>query len=101
MIRIQDFLNQPQLWNHLPPEVQVRIQDPAEAEWLIRNFLLEPGDRLEIKKERVEPGEKITYLITEPSGKWYRLHFLKRDQPGEPRPEELSWLDREREKLEG
>lgn len=99
MIRIQDFLGDPELEKRYGPELVGRMQDPSQAEWLIREYLMQAGDSIKIEETRVPHGIQVSYTITEPSGKWYRLHFLKRLQAGDPRPEELEWLNEERRRL--
>jgi hypothetical protein len=100
MIRIQDFLGDPDLERKYGPELVERMQDPSQAEWLIREYLMQAGDQIQIEENPVPHGVQISYTIIEPSGKWHRLHFLKRLQAGDPRPEELEWLNRERKKIQ-
>jgi hypothetical protein len=99
MIKLQDFLGDPELERKYGPELVERMQDPAQAEWLIREYLMQAGDRIQIEENPVPHGIQISYTVTEPSGKWSRLHFLKRSQAGEPRPKELEWLKRERGRI--
>lgn len=99
MIRIQDFFQPTGPVNQLTPSELEKIQDPGQAEHLIRNYLMEPGDRLEIKSEETPIGTRILYEIQQPDGRWHRLHYMKRKRKGEPTPEELQWMQQERERL--
>lgn len=49
-------------------------QDP---EYLIRNYLMEAGDGLSVETYPHPKGEEFHYRVTEPSGRWVTLKFVK------------------------
>ena len=49
-------------------------QDP---EYLIRNYLMEAGDGLSVETHPHPKGEEFHYRVTEPSGRWVTLKFVK------------------------
>ena len=49
-------------------------QDP---EYLITNYLMEAGDQLVVTSAPHPRGEEIHYRVTEPSGRWTVLKYVK------------------------
>tara|TARA_R100000951_G_scaffold92311_1_gene80738 strand:- start:671 stop:1111 length:441 start_codon:yes stop_codon:yes gene_type:complete len=91
MKRLTDFINDPLEFGKLSIEDQEKTSDPNHLKWFLETYLMEPGDQIKTESVKNEFGLEVSYIITQPDGKWFKHGTFERNVTGIPSEEEARW----------